>query len=265
MSLWGNRDSFSITGTSVSVVNGSPTVTSNGVTPTTFLTDFQEGDTIVITNVKYKIYKIVSDTVITLVANFAGTTATVANANLKGADIPKYISQEELQYIFFVSEEEAMILSNHNKGINGTGWWKIKEYVDSEGNPRHKTELLVAMDVLNAVSGDANATEDLTVADVSAVLSISVQPTTQAITLGAATFAVTAAVTGGGAVTYQWQKAVVGSNKFVAVGGATNSSIILSGQTAANTGDRYRVLLGSTVQGATAITSDSAVLTFVSA
>ena len=93
MSLWGNRDSFSITGTSVSVVNGSPTVTSNGATPTTFLTDFQEGDTIVITGVKYKIFKIVSDTVITLVANFAGSTATVLNTNLKGADIPKYILQ----------------------------------------------------------------------------------------------------------------------------------------------------------------------------
>ena len=262
MSLWGNRDSFSITGTSVSVVNGSPTVTSNGATPTTFLTDFQEGDTIVITGVKYKIFKIVSDTVITLVANFAGSTATVLNTNLKGADIPKYILQEDLQYIYFVSEEEALLTTNHNKGICGSGWWKIKEYTDSDGNPRHKTELLVAMDVLNAVSSDA--ADDLIVPDVEAVLSISVQPATQAITLGAATFSVTAAVTGGGSVTYQWQKSAVGSTKYVAVSGATSSSIVLSGQTAANTGDRYRVLLGSTTQGATAITSNSAVLTFVS-
>lgn len=262
MSLWGNRDSFSITGTSVSVVNGSPTVTSNGATDTTFLTDFQEGDTIVITGVKYKIFKINSATVLTLVVNFAGSTATVLNTNLKGADIPKYILQDDLQYIFFVSEEEALIDSNKTKGINGAGWWKIVEYTDSDGNPRHKTELLVAMDVLNAVSSDA--ADDLIVADASAIISISVQPTTQAITSGAATFSVTASVTGGGAVTYQWQKAVVGSAKFVAVGGATSASLVLSAQTAANTGDRYRVLLGSTTQGATAVTSSAAVLTFVS-
>ena len=266
MSLWGNRDSFSITGTSVSVVNGSPTVTSNGATPTTFLTDFQEGDTIVIATVKYKIFKIVSDTVITLVADYAGTTATVVNANLKGADIPKYILQEDLQYIYFVSEEEALLETNHDKGLCGAGWWKYKEYTDCEGNPRHKAELLVAMDVLNAVSSDA--ADDLIVPDVEAVLSISVQPVNRSIADGAnTTFPVTAAVTGGGSVTYQWQKAVAGSNKYTNLTntgiytGTTTATLTLTAATAANNGDRYRVLLGSTVQGATAITSTPGVLT----
>jgi hypothetical protein len=266
MSLWGNRDLFSITGTSVSVVNGSPTVTSNGATPTVFTTDFKEGGTIVITDVKYKILKIVSDTVITLVANYAGTTATVLNTNLKGADIPKYILQDDLQYIFFVSEEEALIKSNHDRGINGSGWWKIKEYTDSDGNPRHKTELLVAMDVLNAVSGDGN--DDLTVADVSAIISISVQPVDRSIASGAnTTFPVTASVTGGGAVTYQWQKAVAGSNKFTNLTNTgiystvTTATLNITAAVAGNNGDRYRVLLGSTVQGAPAVTSTPGVLT----
>ena len=117
------------------------------------------------------------------------------------------------------------------------------------------------MTVLNAVSGDAN--DDLTVADTENTITISVQPAAQNTSAGAATFAVTAAATSG-TVTYQWQKATVGSTRFANVGGATSSSIVLSGQTSANTGDRYRVVLNTTGQGAVPVTSSPATLTFVS-
>lgn len=267
MSLWGNRDSYAITGTSISVINGSTAIVSNGATATTFTTDFKEGSVIVINSIPYKIYKITDDTHITLAVNYNGTTATVANANLKGQDMPKYLIQalagapeHDLTKIFFVSQEEALLTTNHNKGINGAGWWRVNTYTDSDGTVRFKNELLVAMTVLNATSGDA--TDDLTVADSEATISISVQPANQTTVTGGATFSVTAAVTGGNTVTYQWQKATVGSSKFANVVGQTASTIVLSGQTSGNTGDRYRVVLKSTAQGGAPVTSSSATLTF---
>jgi hypothetical protein len=204
MALWGNRDSFSITGTSVSVVNGSPTVTSNGATDTTFLTDFQEGDTIVITGVKYKIFKINSATVLTLVVNFAGSTATVLNTNLKGADIPKYILQQDLQYVFFLDQVEAQQEENIVKGLNEPGWWFYKTYTDAQGQVRNKAEHLVAFSVLPAVSSDA--ADDATVVD--GTITITSQGSNRTIAAGLpTTFVVAATLVGGTTLSYKWQTA----------------------------------------------------------
>ena len=257
MSLWGKRDSFSITGT-ISVTNSNAAVVGSS---TLFTTELKEAGTITIAGVRYKILKITNNENLTLVIPYAGTTAS--GLTITGIDIPKFIIQQDLQYMFFASEEEALLKANHDKGINGAGWWKVMEYKDSEGSPRYKTELIIAMDVPTSISSDA--TDDTTVADVEAIVTISVQPTTQAITGGAATFSVTASVAPSGSVTYQWQKATADKpTKFANVVGATSSSIILSSQTAANTGDKYRVILTST-SGAPKVTSSSAALTFVSA
>ena len=175
---------------------------------------------------------------------------------------PKWIATADLPFTFFVDEAEGAKKANHDKGINGAGWWDIREYKDSDGTSRYKTILLVAMSTPVATSGDA--ADDATVADIEAVITIGTQPTTQAITLGAATFAVVATVAPSGTVTYQWQKALASANtKFANVIGQTASSIILAGQTAANTGDRYRVVVTSTT-GAVKVTSNAVPLTFVS-
>ena len=175
---------------------------------------------------------------------------------------PKWIATADLPFTFFVDETEAQKKSNKDKGINGAGWWDIREYKDSDGTSRYKTILLVAMTTPFATSADAS--DDATVADIEAVITIGTQPTTQAITLGAATFAVVATVAPSGTVTYQWQKALASANtKFANIIGQTASSIILSGQTAANTGDRYRVVVSSTT-GAPKVTSNAVPLTFVS-
>lgn len=267
MSLWGKRDSYTLTGTSIAVVNGSADIVGTG---TTFTTDLKEGSAIVISGVPYKIFKITDDTHLSLVVAYQGTTnASIAMAGVTGHEIPKYLIQVigskarfDLAKIFFIDRTEAQQDANKKKGIHGGGWYRINEYVDADGQTRYKTELLVAIDETAANAGDSTVTnEDLTAADSNPVISISVQPANQTTVSGAATFAITAAVTIG-SLTYQWQKSVSGSTKWANVSSATSASLVLSGQTSANTGDRYRCVLGSSTQGAAKVYSDSATLTF---
>lgn len=257
MALWGNRDSFAITGT-IGVPNASTTVTGVG---TTFTTQLQAGEALTIASVKYKIAKITSNTVLELVIPYAGTTIA-SGATITGQDSPKWIAQQDLATTFFVDETEAKLAANHNKGISGAGWWDIKEYKDSAGASRTKCLLLVAMTTANATSGDA--ADNALVASVEALVTITVQPTTQAITAGAATLSVTATVAPSGTVTYQWQKALAANNtKFTNVAAATSSSLALTGQLAAAAGDRYRVVVSSD-SGAVKVNSNAVALTFVS-
>jgi hypothetical protein len=225
---------------------------------TLFTTELKAGQTILIASVKYKIAKITDATHLELVIPYAGTTIA-SGATITGSTIPNYVPQAELANVFFVDETEAQLASNHNRGINGGGWWKIVEYVDSEGSTRFKTECLVAMGTPAATSGDA--ADDTIAADVAATITIGTQPSAQTTVSGAATFTAAATVTSG-TVTYQWQKALAASPaKFANVSAETAASIVLAGQLAANTGDKYRVIVASTT-GADRKTSNAVALTF---
>jgi len=175
---------------------------------------------------------------------------------------PKFVATADLPFTFFVDEVEAQKKANKDKGINGAGWWDIRELKDSEGNTTYHTILLVAMTTPVATSSDV--ADDATVADIEAIITIGTQPTAQNTSAGAATFSVVATVAPSGTVTYQWQKALASANtKFANVVGQTSSSIVLSGQTASNTGDRYRVVVSSTT-GAPKVNSNAVILTYVS-
>lgn len=257
MALWGNKDTAAITGT-IGIPNGSPTVTGVG---TAFTTELKEGSFIVIAGVKYKIYKITSNTVLTLTSNYEGTTIA-SGATITEHLAPTFLSLADARKAVFVSLEEANLVTNHNKGITGAGWWLYNEYIDSFGKTRTKAECLVAMTVLNAVSGDSAATgEDLIASDAESVVTISVQPAAQTTISGGATFGVTAAASSG-TLTYQWQRAAVATpTRFVNVSAATSATLALTGRVLANSGDLYRVVIGSDA-GAAKVTSTAAALTF---
>lgn len=55
---------------------------------------------------------------------------------------------------------EAQLQVNQEKGLNTPGWVKYVTYTDSNGNVRHKSEVLVAM---GSIQGDAN--DDAVLAD----------------------------------------------------------------------------------------------------
>lgn len=195
----------------------------------------------------------------------AGTVFTASGAGTGSGIVVINHPRLDLSKIFFVSSEEAQLDSNKKKGIHGAGWWRLQTYVDSEGNTRYKTELLQEQSTPSIISNDAN--DDLTIADTNPVITIGTQPAAQNTSAGAATFSVSASVSvvsPVATITYQWQKAVAGSTRFTNVSGQTASSIVLSGQTSANTGDRYRVVINTTPNAIAAVTSSPATLTFVS-
>jgi hypothetical protein len=84
--------------------------------------------------------------------------------NNDGTSKPKFLSSDEKENVYGVdasaSREEAMLPENRAKGIDTPGWVKYVTYTDSEGNTRHKSEVLVAM---SSITGDAS--DDSVVAD----------------------------------------------------------------------------------------------------
>lgn len=178
------------------------------------------------------------------------------------ASRPKYLNSDFLAKAIFVDETEAQQKANHDRGLNGAGWWLYNTYTDASGATRYKTELLVAITESAANAGDR--ADDTKAADAQYTITVGTQPANQNTDTGAATFSVSATVTaGGGTLAYQWQKKAVGATRWVNVAGATSSSLALTGQTADNTGDQYRVKVTS-AGGAAEVTSDVATLTFVS-
>lgn len=175
---------------------------------------------------------------------------------------PKYLGTADLAKCIFVDETEAQQPANKARGLNGAGWWLYNSYTESSGATRHKTELLVAITETALAAGDR--ADDTKAADAAYTITIGTQPANQNTVSGGATFSVSASVTaGGGTLAYQWQKKAVGTTRYADVAGATSASLALTGQTADNTGDQYRVKVTS-AGGATEVTSDTATLTFVS-
>jgi hypothetical protein len=96
MALWGKQDAAAPSGSgTVSVTNASTAVTGSG---TTFLTDLDIGDVLIITSgttTKNRVTAIASNTALTLADNFTGTTAaSLAIANVKIQQQPKSSYQD---------------------------------------------------------------------------------------------------------------------------------------------------------------------------
>lgn len=260
MSLWGKRDSYSLTGTTVAVTNGSADIVGTG---TLFTTELEEGKTITILDVKYKILKITDNAHLTLVIEYAGVTnASLAIASVKGTDIPKYIMQQDLQKVFFVDRTEAQQEENIAKGLNEPGWWFYTTYTDSEGQVRNKADHLVFIDVLSDVSSDA--ADDVAVVD--GTITITSHGSNRTVTAPAATtFVVAATLVGGtGTLAYKWQVATDSfptyadlSEAGVFSGVATNTLAI--SDTTGYTGYRFRCVISS--DGCTTKTSTPKTLT----
>lgn len=159
--------------------------------------------------------------------------------------------------IFFVDREESQQAENRAKGLVSPGWWLYRTYTDSGSATRHKAELLIAMDIPVATSGDAS--DDTTVKD--RTITISVQPaSTSVVAPATATFSVTAAASPTAALTYQWEKQEGGAGAWAQVVGATSASYTTGATTVlADNGDKYRVVVSSS--GATSVTSSAATLT----
>jgi len=149
MALWGNRDSFAITGT-IAAVNTSSTVTG---TNTTFTTTLEVGDGIVINGKRRKVTAITSNTVLTI--DTAWNVANVSGVTIIGQDTPKYVPTADLvsNNIIGIDTTEAGIANNRIRGLSTPGWNNYVTYTDMHSGTRHKTETLVVLS--GSMSGDA--------------------------------------------------------------------------------------------------------------
>jgi hypothetical protein len=80
-------------------------------------------------------------------------------------------------------------------------------------------------------------------------------------TNGSANFTASAATSGGGAISYQWQSSTDAGTTWANVTNATSSTLTLTGLTTANSGTRYRAVASAT--GAESANSQSATLTVI--
>ncbi len=90
------------------------------------------------------------------------------------------------------------------------------------------------------------------------VTGLAVSPATRAVCLGGST-TFTASVTGGGPITYQWERSTDGGLTYSAISGATGTTLTVSGVTQNMNGYRYRVVATAAPCGA--VISNVATLT----
>ena len=161
--------------------------------------------------------------------------------------------------IVFVDETEAGLAANKERGITAPGWWAYHTYTDSSGATRHRAEHLMIL-TNPELNSDETLSDDTIAADAANTITLSTNNTDKTTSSGAATFVVAASVTNSTA-TFQWQKRTSSTGRFANVSGATSTSLALTGQTADNDGNQYRVKVNSN-NGAPEVISAVATLTF---
>ena len=172
MALWGNKDSKTAAGTIAITTAGAVTGTS-----TAFTTAAKVGNYITAGGRDYQIVAIASDTAATVIAgtnNGNGSmTAVSGGTSYALSEKPVFVAHESADSsgrsgnsskVFGVNETEAGVASNIAKGLNTAGWVRYNTYTDSEGNTRHKSEVLVAGGSFTAAT-TGDAADDSTVAD----------------------------------------------------------------------------------------------------
>jgi len=258
MAIFGKIDAATFSN-NVAVTNGDATVTKNAADTVVV------GDIIELSSVPYIVKEVTSTTSIELHKAYAGSTAAALSGAVRRT-APKAVAEfvvkggdSRSRELVFVDDTEQAVAANKARGIWGPGWWLYETYQTAAGDTRHKAECIAFVHATAAAAGDD--ADDTVVADVLETITIGTQPADATTSSGAATFTVAATVDQSGTITYQWQKKASGSTRYANVAGATSASLALTGQLAANDGDKYRVKI-NTSKGAEEVVSDAATLTF---
>ena len=281
MALWGNKDLVYSDGT-IAVNLGTKTVTGTGTTFTT--SGISTGDVITVgTGATYGYAVITAFTSTTL--SIASTAGFVSGLTTVPSGTSYFISEEPIYTVFDsiyrapeskttgfstnpvftgvfgVSAEEVGAAATITVGdkaaayaVAHSGWVGIMTYIDTHGNLRVKSEVLVAGGIDSAAGTDA---EDDTVFP-DPRITITTQPASVGVgTTETATFSVVATVFPTYApLTYQWYEDDGGG--FDAISGATGTSVSIANTDASKDGYEYQVIIAS---GDTSVTSSSATMT----
>jgi len=159
MALWGDQESVAGTG-DIEVTAGTGAVVGNG---TAFTTELEVGDFIRANEAWFVVTAITDNTNMTVGADFLGEAVpAVASGNtfvigtppksiaftdgtlVRERDALNGITGENSDVVF-IDTTEAAVASNKAKGLDTGGWTQYRTYQDTDGNTRHKAEVLVAM------------------------------------------------------------------------------------------------------------------------
>ena len=281
MSQWGKLDYKELLGTAA-VVQGAANVTATIGSFTT--ANVKPGDSLLISNVAYRVEAINSSNTLTL--SNAYTAATGAGKALAVQESPKDLStygqNANVTYDFMVSKRnvygvdriEADNPDTKAKGINHPGWVHYKTWTNTQGSTRHRAETLVAMsknfNSNAAITLQIDAPDDTQVPDYGAEVLSGPTLVTQGTYDGtAAVYTATGRASGGGTASYSWQYS---PNNIVWVDLLNNDGPLNTGNTTTTltlanvyatpdvVGGYVRVVIGNSLGAATA-TSDALQIT----
>ena len=273
MAIYGKIDAAAFSNT-IGVTNGDATVTKNAgdsVVP---------GDVLEISSVAYIVKQVTSTTAIELHKTYAGSTATVAAANVIKRTPPKAVAEYVIKggdsisnyQLVFVDTTEDGIASNKTRGIDGPGWWLYRTYQTHNGTERHKAEKLASLRVAAGTSGDA--ADETVVADVLETITVGTQPANSTSSSGAGTFVAAFTVDQSGTKVYKWQRQTASATtRWVDISASLDTGITYADFTTATlaysglagttlNGYKYRCVLNTSKGAETKYTDGAATLTF---
>ena len=273
MAIYGKIDAAAFSNT-IGVTNGDATVTKNAgdsVVP---------GDVLEISSVAYIVKQVTSTTAIELHKTYAGSTATVAAANVIKRTPPKAVAEYVIKggdsnsnyQLVFVDTTEDGIASNKTRGIDGPGWWLYRTYQTHNGTERHKAEKLASLRVAAGTSGDA--ADETVVADVLETITVGTQPANSTSSSGAGTFVAAFTVDQSGTKVFKWQRQTASATtRWVDIAANTDTGITYADFTTATlaysglagttlNGYKYRCVLNTSKGAETKYTNGAATLTF---
>lgn len=167
---------------------------------------------------------------------------------------PKYLNEDDKAATIGIDVAEASDSDNKEIGLGTPGWVKYTTYVDSGGQTRHKSEVLVAM---SSIVGDSDTLEP------NPTVTIDVQP--ENVTVEdpeEAVFTVEASTDNDPTeLEYQWEVSVNSGVDWTEITGADESTLTITDEDAEYVdGNEFRVVVTATV-GGDSVTSESATLT----
>mgnify|MGYP001347015312 FL=1 len=273
MAIYGKIDAAAFSNT-IGVTNGDATVTKNAADSVV------PGDVLEISSVAYIVKQVTSTTAIELHKNYAGSTATVAAANVIKRTPPKAVAEYVIKggdsisnyQLVFVDTTEDGIASNKTRGIDGPGWWLYRTYQTHNGTERHKAEKLASLRVAAGTSGDA--ADETVVADVLETITVGTQPANSTSSSGAGTFVAAFTVDQSGTKVYKWQRQTASATtRWVDISASLDTGITYANFTTATlaysglagttlNGYKYRCVLNTSKGAETKYTDGAATLTF---
>ena len=273
MAIYGKIDAAAFT-QNIGVTNGDATVSKNAADSVV------PGDVLEISSVAYIVKQVTSTTAIELHKTYAGSTATVAAANVIKRTPPKAVAEYVIKggdsisnyQLVFVDTTEDGIASNKTRGIDGPGWWLYRTYQTHNGTERHKAEKLASLRVAAGTSGDA--ADETVVADVLETITVGTEPANSTSSSGAGTFVAAFSVDQSGTKVYKWQRqTATATTRWVDVSASLDTGITYANFTTATLaysglasnaldGYKYRCVLNTSKGAETKYTDGAATITF---